>query len=292
MIPNTAPVITLADELESIFVNQTFTLNFDVTDPPLNSFTVSVENLPSFASFSDNGAGGSIEFNPIEDHIGEYSFAIRATDNQGLEKVESITFTVEEEQLFAVALNFNKNYAGASPWNNTGKNPAVNDTFSNLLDENGTATTVDVTLLTAFGGVYNDGATTGNNSGVVPDNVLKEYYYWGIFGAPNVAELKVSGLDFNNKYTFKFVGSSIWSGAADNGETNYTIGNKTVSVDVQANTQNMGVIEDVTADLNGEVIISMTKGNGASVGYINALIIESYAGDPTIFDPSYPKSFV
>ena len=287
IVPNTPPVIALNGST-TVYVNQTSSLTVEVSDSPGNTVDLSVSGLPSFASYVETATGGELTFNAVASDIGSYTIYATATDNVGAETSEEIVLTVEEEQLYSVSLNFSRNYTVSSPWNNTGKNPVNGDVFSNLIDQTGTATPVDVTLLTDFGGLYNEGATTGDNSGVIPDNALREYYYWGIYGAPDVVQMKVSGLDYNNKYTFKFVGSTTFSGSGitDNGETNYTIGNKTVSVDVQGNTDRIGVLSGITADSNGEVIITMSKGSGASVGYINALVIESYAGDPSIFDPS------
>jgi large repetitive protein len=194
---------------------------------------------------------------------------------------------ISEQLLYSVSVNFSKSVNAAAPWNNTAKTPALNDVYGNLKNQSGATTPVSITLGTAFA-LFNMGATTGNNSGIVPDNVLKEYYYFGIYGVPNTATFKVSGLDFNNKYTFKFIGSSVFTSGTitNNGETNYTIGNRTVSLNVHGNTSNLAKIENVTTNASGEVIVTMTKGAGASVGYINGLIIEAFAGDPSIFNPS------
>lgn len=284
-VPNTPPTITVSGS-QTLFANQVSVIDFSVTDPPLNEFTISVTNLPTFASYSESEGEGSITFSPTIDDVGSYTVLIEAQDSQGESNSTTLNIIVQEELLYSVSLNFSRNFNVPSPWNNTAKDPVNGDTFSNLLDANGNNSGVSVRLQTSFGGLFNEGAQTGNNTGIVPDNALREYYYFGIFGAPNQVSMRVSGLDNNNKYKFKFVGSSVWSGAGDNGETNYTIGNKTVSLDVQGNTQNAAEITDVTADANGNVFITMTKGSGASAGYINALIIEAYNGDSQIFNPS------
>ncbi len=288
LIPDTPPSIVL-EAISSAYVDQTTIVNFTVSDEPLNIFSTSVENLPEFGVFTDNGSGGSITLTPSIGHLGDYTITIRAVDNQGQESTEVLNFSVLEEQLYSIALNFSDNSIEPSPWNNTAKAPAVNDSFNNLIDDSGIATSVSVTLETAFGNVFNLGSTTGDNSGVVPDNVLQEYYWWGFNGATsNTMQLRVSGLDQSNKYSFKFVGSSEYygSGITDNGETDYSIGNKTVSVDVDANTDRIGVISNVVADDNGEVVVTMTLGEGAVIGYINGMIIEAYPTNPGTFNPS------
>jgi len=286
-VPNTPPsIVTIGSEV--IYANQVSNIDITVTDPPLNEVSLSVTGLPTFASYAETPEGGQITLNPTQEDIGSYPILIEAQDGQRASSNETLTITVEEELLYSVSLNFSNTSNAGSPWNNTSKNPSINDVFGNLKDQDGNNSGVSVTLLTNFGGVFDEGATTGNDSGVVPDKVLEEYYWFGFFGAPNEARMKVSGLDNMSKHTFRFVGSSLFSGSGitDNGETDYLIGNKTVSLDVQGNTQNAVEITDVIADANGEVLITIRKGNGASVGYINALIIESYAGDEEIFTPS------
>ncbi|MFT4847488.1 MAG: putative esterase [Sediminicola sp.] len=284
--PNTPPVISITGGLD-IYVNQTTTIVVTVSDSPSNTVSVDVSGLPSFASYAAKADGGDITLTPTLTDIGSYMLTVVATDNLGAESVEQLALTVAEEDLYSVSINFGKNTLASSPWNNTAKSPAQGDIFGNLKDEGGVNTGISVSLQTAFGGFYNEGATTGNNSGVVPDNVLKEYYYWGIFGAPEEVSMKVSGLDYRNKYTVSFVASTTFRGAGvtDNGETVYTIGNKSVSLDVESNTDRMVTISGVTASHQGEIIIKMNKGIGASVGYINGMVITAYAGDPATFYP-------
>src|SRR5690606_11177881 len=83
-----------------------------------------------------------------------------------------------------VYFNFSKNLAAPAPWNNSLKAPKVNANYANLLDDSGANSGISLTLITAWGGTSNQGAITGNNSGIVPDNVLKEYYWFGRWGAP------------------------------------------------------------------------------------------------------------
>ncbi len=286
-IPNIVPTMEIIGSI-SIFINQTTTLSIIATDSPDDVVTVSVSSLPAFGTFSTTEDGGEIVLSPLPGDEGSYIFTVSAEDNKGGLIDQDVEVSVSEENLYSISVNFSQTSNQGGHWNNTSKAPSNGDTFSNLINDSGANTPVSLSLLTSFGGVYNATPNTGDNSGVVPDNVLREYYWWGIFNAPNEVRMKVSGLDINNKYSFKFVGSSTFDlvGITDNGETVYTIGNKSVSVYVQGNTKTAGLLSDVTADLNGEVVISMTKGNGASAGYINALIIEAYPGDEDVFNPS------
>jgi hypothetical protein len=289
-INNTPPSLTISGD-SVVSVDSNGVLSIEAIDPPNQLVTLSVSGLPSFATFTDSGNGnGSIAITPGINDIGDYTVTVTAEDENNATRSRDVLISVPENILYSVYVNFNQypNAAGSAPWNNTNKAPQQNDVFSNLYDDSNVQTNIDLQLMTGFGGAYNQGAQTGNNSGVVPDNVLKEYYWFGIFGAPNQTQLKVSGLDNTKKYNFKFLGSSTFSGSGvtDNGETNYTIGAKTVAVDVQGNTSTMGKIKDVVANSNGEVFIDITKGAGASIGYINAMIIEVIPGDIAAFDPS------
>jgi predicted esterase len=287
-VPNTAPALSIAGDT-LLEVDSTMVLHLTTSDSPLNTVALTATNLPAFATLVDSTNGnGSIQLLPGFNDVGQHVFSVTATDNLGAFETQEVSVTVNDQKLYSVHLNFSNTSNAAAPWNNTAKSPQLNDTFSNLIDDNSQATDIDVTLTSAFGGFYNEGAQTGDNSGVVPDNVLKEYYWFGIFGAPNQAQLKVSGLDSQKKYNFRFVGSSVFhgSGISDNGETDFTINSQTVPVDVEGNTSEVALFEGVIADNNGEVIIDITKGNGASVGYLNAMIIDVYAADTTRFDPS------
>ena len=276
-IPNTPPSISVSSSVE-IIIGNADTLAISATDPSSVTLVLNAKDLPSFASFNDFGNGeGELILAPASTDVGDYSITIEATDDQDAISSESISVSVIENKLYAVSVNFSGNLS-APDWNNTLKTPAIGDTFSNLSGENGENTGVSITLDSEFGGVYAEGATSGDNSGMVPDNVLKEYYWFGTFGAPETARITVGGLDNLSKYTFKFVGSSVFSGSGitDNGETIYSIGTKSVAVDVQANTSNLGVISDVFPNSNGEVVINISKGSGAQVGYINGMIIEAF----------------
>lgn len=288
-VPNIAPIIVVTGNL-SISVNTQSVISISATDPPTNNVTLSVTGLPSFASYqATNTTSGDVTFNPASTDEGTYVFNITAADGEGNTSQQDVTVTVTESVLYSILVNFSNSTNAPAPWNNTAKAPAVNDTFSNLRDNTNTNRGVTLTLQTAFGGVYNEGAVTGDNSGVVPDAVLTEYYWFGAYGAPTQVTMRVSGLDKTNKYNFKFAASSVFSNngtISDNGSTVFTIGNKSASVNVQGNTSNLGVIKDVVTNSSGEVFITVTKGLNTAVGYINGMIIEAVPIDPSQFVPT------
>jgi len=286
IVPNTPPTITIEGET-NINVNSNYTVDIQVSDLPLNDWQLDVAGLPYFGAFTETLDGGQISFSPSTEDVGDYEMIITANDESGLSSSKVLSITVSDNPIYTVALNFTRYTSEASPWNNTLSNPSDGNSYNNLKDQNGVNTTIDLALTSSFGGVYNEGAQTGDNSGVVPDNVLKEYYYWGIFGAPNVVTMKVSNLDITKKYSFEFIGSSTFrgSGVTDNGSTLYKIGNVERALYVDGNTSESVTISDVIADSNGEVFITMSKGDGAPVGYINGLKIRAFETDPSVFNP-------
>ena len=215
-----------------------------------------------------------------------YSYRVQAVGPGGASQVSNTTSVttaptpaVVPQKLFTSRVNFTKNATAPSPWYNTGKDPVAGDSFTNLPDEQGDGTGITLTLLTPWGGSFDKGASSGNNSGVVPDAALAQYYWFGTFGAPNTVEIELSGLDPTKLYDFKFVGSSVFNlaGISDNGTTVYTIGNESASVYVQNNTNDYALIEGYSPGADGKARVRINKANdGTPVGYLNALIVEAF----------------
>jgi len=95
---NVAPVLDVIDDL-NVLADQVVTVNINATDANLgDDITLSVNGLPAFASFTDNGDGtGSIEFSPLAANIGLVSnITVVATDsgNPALSDTEQFSMTV------------------------------------------------------------------------------------------------------------------------------------------------------------------------------------------------------
>ena len=197
-----------------------------------------------------------------------YYYKVRAVNAAG----ESDYSNVAQVSTFqyTVSLNFNWNNPQGAPWNNTNVNPQQGDQFLNLKDDSGANRGIDVTVVEPFDGENPFGMNTGNNSGVVPDNVMRSTY-WLDFG--NSAQLKVSDLDQSKGYNFVFFASRNGGG---NRTTEYTIGDQTVSLNASYNTSQTVQINNVRADGNGEVTIDVSLAANASFGYLGALIIQAY----------------
>src|SRR5690606_9653053 len=78
---------------------------------------------------------------------------------------------------YEVNINFNDGIAPQPlPWNNT---DLVYSGYklTNLVNDNNLPTGINFTILDNFSGFNDWGMITGNNSGPVPDNVMREFYY-------------------------------------------------------------------------------------------------------------------
>ncbi|MCK7556261.1 SGNH/GDSL hydrolase family protein [Chitinophaga sedimenti] len=123
-----------------------------------------------------------------------------------------------------------------------------------------------------------DGMTTNNNSGVIPDIVLKGYWYNSGSLNPN-HNLKVSGLLVNKTYKVTLVASRSSSNSATSPRTGYyTVGDSTRNHSAWLNTSESSVITGCKPNANGQlfidVYIPLGVGNLGSMSYINGLIIE------------------
>ncbi|MEP6676712.1 MAG: hypothetical protein ABJA78_16245 [Ferruginibacter sp.] len=182
------------------------------------------------------------------------------------------------EKIFVDIKQYGEESAGA-PWNY-----AYTTVTNNLVNDNNQVTNTGLEFLTDTWTSYNQGAVTGNNSGVYPDAVIKDYFYFGIFGAPETVDFKLTNLNPALKYNLTLFGSSAFDGVPDNGTTVYTINGVSKSLNVQMNQHDTVVFQNLTPDNAGNIIVTMSKAAGSSAGYLNALILEKLAGTSSTTD--------
>ena len=178
-----------------------------------------------------------------------------------------------------VSINFNASNPQAAPWNNTNTIPDPGLVFSNLKDEQGNGTGISFEIVAAnpeydpsqygFSGDNPFGMVTGDNSGVVPDNVMRSTYW---MDPGKVAELRFFGLDLSQQYSFRFFASRDGGG---NRTSVYRINGKSVKLNAAGNTDNIVQIDNIVPNNDGEVVVSITSDAGASFSYLGAIIIES-----------------
>ena len=259
--------------------------NITATDAPADAITLQASGFPAFASFTDNGNGtGTLSFTPATGDIGTYSGVITATDNHGATSNRTVNIAVTFANLRNIYINFNDGSstepAQAAPWNNTNSAPGAGAGIANLRDDQGAATGYGITLLEAWTGANNAGPTTGNNSGVYPDNVMQSFYYDDGGAAKHV---NITGLAARSKYNVIFYAGR--AGVTDNRITRYTIGTQSVQLNAASNTSQTVRIDNITPDASGRIAISMTRDAGAPFAYIGAIQIQ-YSFDTTFYGPT------
>lgn len=248
----------------------------------------SISGLPSFATFTPNGNTAQIQLTATYLDAGTYPVTV--TINDGHDGIDAKTFNIVVSDVNpskVVFVNFNDgsaNTQGGGYWNNTNKPPFQNDVFANLKDSTLAATSISLTIMTRWqdvSGFNTSGATTGNNTGVYPDNVMRSAYF---SNAGVKQTIKIAGLTggADVKYNFTFFGSR--GSVNDNRTSIYTINGASVVLNAASNTTNTVKLTNVVPDANGEVLLDLNSAPGASFSYLNAMVIEAS------FEPQTPPS--
>ena len=186
-----------------------------------------------------------------------------------------------------ILVNFTPSWLQVSgAWNNMNGNTGSGTALTNMKDKQGVNTDVDLKLLTSWHGSKTGGKITGNNSGVVPDNVLNGLYWF----QNNLQRILISDLDPARTYDFTLVGSR--TGWGMNKTTVYRIGSTVDSVNAADNTQDAAVLKNITPDQNGEVILEISRGAGSAYGYLNAMIIKSRSSGQAVVKIKNPDQAV
>ncbi len=276
---NYDPII---DSIANYTITETDSLNVSLTghDQNNDNLTWSVTGAPANSFLTQSSSNtATLHLRTSYSSSGSYLVDITANDGNGGTAVRQFSLTVNDKNpAKTIFARFMYNDTIGTPWNNI-----TTTTTNNLKDASNSTTNVSLTLQTTWWAAYNGGPQTGNNSGVYPDAVLKDYYYFGIFGGPDSVAAKLSGLDTALKYNLTFYAGSVYSGTGitDNGNTTFTIGGTTVSLYVQNNTKNTVTIYNVKPDVTGSIVFKMGKASNASIGYINALVLNSVYDDGT-----------
>jgi hypothetical protein len=147
-------------------------------------------------------------------------------------------------------------------------------TKSALKNQSGTATTVGITLVQPFNGEFNAGHSTGNNSGVVPDNVLQSDYW---LDNTQISSFRLTGLNASRKYRIGFVGSSSANGWYKGDYTaKYTIGDRSVYLNSWENYTKIVYIGNISPDASGNVLINFSTTAAGDWGFNAGIIVHEY----------------
>ncbi len=271
-IPAKPPVMAnLADQY--MRGDQTLSIPVSASYGSSQSLTLTASNLPSFASFTDNGnATGTLVLHPSNTQLGTYSnITVTATDAYGDTSKRSFTLTVKDKAISSVYINFNEVNPEPWPWNSFNSAPNAGAAVTNAKDDINTNTGIAVTLLDSWSGSNNVGAVTGNNTGVFNDNVMSTAYYEP---SSNTKRISITGLSTARRYNLIFFASR--GGVSDTRLTRYSVGSQTVSLNASGNTSNTVQINGLVPDNTGQILVNVVKDPTSSYAYINAMVIQAY----------------
>jgi hypothetical protein len=125
-----------------------------------------------------------------------------------------------------------------------------------------------------FNGEFTAGRRTGNNSGIVPDNVLQSDYW---VDKMQVAEFQLSGLSSTKRYRIGFFGSSSAAGwTKGNYTAQYSVNNRTVYLNSWENTTKVIYIGDLVP-ISGVLNLDFSTTAAAQFGFNGGIIIYEYS---------------
>ncbi|MDH7464068.1 PA14 domain-containing protein [Chitinophagaceae bacterium 26-R-25] len=201
-----------------------------------------------------------------------YYYKVRVKNGAVFSAYSNIATTTSPSNIIYV--NMKNSTPGGSPWNNTGKAPAVGDVYG-LRDPKGNYTGYTMTVVNNFSSSGSGGSSTGTNSGVFPDSVMVSNF---VIATGTTATVKFSNLDQSKRYRVGFSGSSnTW---ANSFNTTYSIGNRTVYLNALYDTIKAVYIDGVIPNSNGEITANISTTSDAAYGLLNAIVLQAYTYVP------------
>jgi predicted esterase len=278
-LANPMSIVTMASiPTQNLYNDTTATITLAATSNLGTILTYTANNLPAFATLTSNGNNtATLTMSPSPTQLGTYSqVTVTATDNFGGTKTDTFAIVVGGMNQDVTLLNINAQYPQAAPWNNMNAYPVAGTIVGPFLDINGNNTGISVTNIYTWS-AQTTGISTGNNSGAVPDNVYKTFYYGSTAAG---YQLKLTGLSQSQKYSLIFYAGYAWTPAqvASYGSliTYYTVNGQTASLNVANNTSQYAQLSGLSPDSTGSLLITINKPTGSAYEIIGAMQIISY----------------
>lgn len=282
----TKPATSAGAYINALII-QSYTSNETLLAPD-NFKALAVANNAIRLTWNNRTTGGNVEIYRSTSAAGTYSPVSTVTGNtftdNGLQKNTEYFYKIKavngsntspfsnivsvSTYRYSVYVNFNTEYPAAAPWNNTNSNPNSGDIYNYLKNDENIYSGISMIVGDGFSGSNPFGENTGNNSGVVPDNVMRSSWWVDVSQA---AQLRFSGLMQNMIYRFTFFGSR--TGESPVRVSTYSINGRIVKLRSSANRDQTVSIDNVYPDKNGEIIISI-RGEESSA-YMGGLIIST-----------------
>jgi dienelactone hydrolase/fibronectin type 3 domain-containing protein len=203
-----------------------------------------------------------------------YWFRVRARSGATLSEVSNRAKAFTPSS--TVLVNFNANVTNAPfPWNNTIAQPTSPITFTNLQNQAGNNSGLNLRIEQIFNGEFNAGMSTGNNSGIVPDVALQANYWQD---KTQISQMRLSGLNQTRKYRIGFFGSSGPNGWVKGNYTGkYSINGRSVYLNAWSNTTKIAYIDGVLPDENGEILLTFSTTPEAQYGFHGGVTVDDYS---------------
>jgi fibronectin type 3 domain-containing protein/pimeloyl-ACP methyl ester carboxylesterase len=245
--------------------NESATNGYELQRSTSASFsTVTTINLPAnTTSYKNTGLSANTR----------YYYRVRAKNGSTASEFSNVMSTITPATI--VYVNFTATVAGGpTPWNNLNALPNVTITKTALKDQSNVSTAMALKLTKVFNGEFTAGRRTGNNSGVVPDNVLQSDYW---LDNSQVSQFTLSGLNNTRRYRIGFFGSSSANGwFKDNYTATYTVNGRTVYLNSWENTTKVVYIGDLVPQ-SGTLLLDFSTTANAAYGFNGGLIIMEYS---------------
>ncbi|MFZ4632288.1 MAG: InlB B-repeat-containing protein [Patescibacteria group bacterium] len=152
-------------------------------------------------------------------------------------------------------------------WNNL-TNPLTPSSISDIIDNTGASSSIDIAITNRFttSGALGVNTTTG----LYPQNVILDYFY---VQNGSTSSLKFSSLSSDKTYNFNFFASRAGTGTRN---SEFIINSTSVVLNAMNNSDNTVSINGVSPDINREVSINIRPEGSATYAYLNAIeIIEN-----------------
>ncbi len=283
---NLAPSIAV-DESIMVQIAGTGSVDYVITDPEDDSVTVTINSLPSFGQFSySDNYNGTLTFDPSLYDAGTYYVEIEVEDKEGNISTKTVIVEVTDKVFETILVNFTptSGIVAGAPWNNVIGAPNAGLSLTNLTNTEGVGTGYDIELLDTWAGGNANGVTTGDDSGVYPDNVMETYFADYL---TNDLEIMISGLDPAKIYDLEFFCSRTATG--DTRSSIYKVGGQQVTLQATNNSSETVFVNALKSNASGELTFAVNLGSGSTWKYINALEIRYY--DEPLF-PNAPTNLV
>ncbi|WP_431214311.1 fibronectin type III domain-containing protein [Puia sp. P3] len=285
--------VTMTDIPNQTMVNDTtVVVNLSASSSIAGTaISYSSAGLPVFAVLADNHNGtATLTMKPKGTDLGSWKgVSVTATDAFGGSTTDSFNISVNGRNADVVQVSFNtsNNPVTAAGWNGMNISGATNGASAgSFRNTGGTVTTEGITLTSNFDGAYPTGMNTGNNSGIYPDNVLKNFYFGS--GTSNYS-FKITGLSAGRRYSLVLYGGYPWSASdmASYGNliTKYTVAGQTQTLNVGNNISKTIQFSGLAPDATGAIAVTVSKQAGSAYCIINDMQIISYDASATALTP-------